>query len=251
QGAGWVQISAYRQRADEAFNPVGDRQSFIGGSTFNTRSAYLTGAFGVAEGLEIWAQVPVHRLSVNGAAGRSEGNGVGDVRAALRVSPALFGLEIPVALRFGAKLPGNDFPVDARLLPLTEGQRDFEVSLETGWSPIDLPVYVVGWVGHRWRGENEIARFQPGNERFAHGAVGAWAGPVSVELGLDALWGSAPDEQGLRLESGRRRFVQLLPTVGADVGPGRLELTTPIPVSGRNLPAGIGLSVGYRVVWGR
>lgn len=249
-GAGWLQLSLTGRRATEGYNPRGERQDFIGGSEFVTRSAYLTGAYGIVEGLEAWAQVPVHRLIVEGPAGRSEGSGIGDVRAAVRVSAALVGFEAPLALRLGMKFPGNRFPVDPRLLPLTEGQRDFEVSLESGWSATNVPFYAVGWLGYRWRGENQVARFQPGDERFAHAAVGSRLGIVSVELGVDALWGRPPNEQGLTLEGGRRRLVQLLPTAGADLGPGRFEVTTPIPVSGRNLPAGFGVGVGYRAAWG-
>lgn len=249
-GAGWVQLSLVGQRATESFDPLGDRRDFIGVSRFDTRSAYLTGAYGVVEGLEVWGQLPVHRLTAFGSAGNSTGSGIGDVRAALRVSPTLFGLDVPIALRAGVKLPGSDFPVDPRVLPLTEGQRDFEVSLESGWSGFDLPVYVVGWLGYRWRGPNEVAGFQPGDERFAHAAVGGRAGPVFFELGVDALWGLAPIEQGLRLEASARRLVQLLPTLGTEVGGGRLEVTSPIAVSGQNLPASIGVSVGYRRSWG-
>lgn len=249
-GAGWAQLSLSGQRATEGFNPLGERQDFIGGSEFVTRSVYLTGAYGLREGLEVWAQLPVHRLSVDGSAGSSEGSGIGDIRAAVRVGPALLGYELPVAVRLGVKLPGNDFPVDPRLLPLTEGQRDLEVSVESGWSGMGVPVYVVGWVGYRWRGENETAGFQPGDERFAHAAIGGELGPVSVELGVDALWGLAPNEQGLTLDGARRRLVQILPTVGADVWKGRLEMTAPVSVSGRNLPADRGVSLGYRVAWG-
>lgn len=250
QGAGWIQLSLSGQRATEGFNPRGERQDFIGGAEFVTRSAYVTGAYGVAEGLEVWAQLPVHRITVDGSGGSAEGNGLGDVRAAVRVSPALLGFEIPVALRAGIKLPGSDFPVDPRLLPLTEGQRDLEVSAESGWAGDDMPIYLVGWVGYRWRGENEVAGFQPGDETFAHAALGGRAGPLSMELGVDALWGGAPNEQGLTLEGARRRLVQLLPTVGGEVGPGRLEITVPIPVSGKNLPSTMGASVGYRTTWG-
>ena len=249
-GAGWLQVSLSGQRATEGFNPLGDRQDFIGGSEFVTASVYLTGAYGVVEGLEIWGQVPFHRLSVEGSGGSSEGTGLGDLRAALRVSPALLGYEVPVAVRAGIKIPGSEFPVDPRVLPLTEGQRDVEVSVESGWAGDGLPVYLVAWVGYRWRGENEVAGFQPGDERFAHAAVGGRAGRVSLELGVDALWGGPPNEQGLTLEGARRRLVQLLPTVGAEVAGGRLELTTPIAFSGRNLPAGLGVSLGYRAAWG-
>lgn len=250
QGARWLQLSVSGQRATEGFNPLGERQQMIGGAEFDTRSLFLTGAIGVWEGIEVWAQLPVHRLTVTGPAGDSEGRGVGDIRAAVRVSPRLVGLDLPLAVRAGIKIPGSDFPVDPRVLPLTEGQRDLEVSVESGWSGDDLPMYVVGWVGYRWRGPNDAARFEPGDERFAHAAVGGWAGSFSFELGVDALWGLAPTEQGLVLEGDRRRLLQILPTVGMGLGPGRLEVTTPVSVSGRNLPAAVGVSVGYRTSWG-
>ena len=249
-GAGWLQFSAVGSRAREAYGPFGGRLGFAGGSEFDTRSAYVTGSVGIVEGLEVWAQVPVHRLTVTGPAGVSESNGVGDVRTALRVSPQLFGYEWPVALRVGLKLPGSEFPVDATELPLTEGQRDIDLSLESGWTSFDYPVYAVGWLGYRWRGQNEGVEYEPGDEFFAHAAVGGRTGSVHLELGVDALWGGDLIEQGIRLPSARRRLVQLLPTIGTDLGFGALEITVPISLTGKNLPVSSAVSVGYRYAWG-
>lgn len=249
-GSGWLQLSLYGQNATESFNPLGERKTFVAGNRFRTRSAFVTGAVGVVRGLEIWGQVPVHRLSVEGPAGSSRGNGVGDVRLAARVGSEMLGLELPIAVRAGVKLPGGDFPVDARLLPLTEGQTDIEVSVETGHAFSTLPVYAVGWLGHRWRAENATADREPGDEWFGHAAVGAGVGAFSFELGVDVLRGGAPSAQGFSLDNERRRLVLLVPTVGYDVGPGRFEATLQSPLSGRNLPAATGLSLGYRALWG-
>ncbi len=251
QGAGWVQISAVGSRATESFGSFGGRVNFAGGSEFETRSAYVTGSVGLYEGVELWGQMPIHRLTVNGPAGSSTSDGVGDLRAALRVSPELFYVyDVPLAVRFGIKVPGSDFPVDATELPLSEGQRDFDVSLESGWSSSDYPVYVVGWLGYRWRTENTKVEYEPGDEVFAHAAVGGMAGTFRFELGIDALWGSDLVEQGLTLPSAKRRLVQLLPTIGTELAGGTLEVTAPISLSGRNLPVSNALSVGYRLTWG-
>lgn len=249
-GAGWVQLSVYGQRARNFFNPLGDRQPFLADSRFDTRSVFVTAAFGLVDGVEVWAQMPTHRLTVDASSGSSTSAGVGDVRAALRVGSELFGLSWPVALRVGGKVPGSDFPVDATVLPLTEGQTDFEVSLESGRSLGGAPVYVMGWVGYRWRGENVAAARRPGDERYAHVALGGMAGDLTWEVAADGLWGTAPLAQGVRLTGERRRLLQLLPTVGYGVGAGRLEVTAQIPVYGRNLPAGAGVSAGYRLAWG-
>lgn len=249
-GAGWIQLSLYGQRADEFFSHLGNRQPFLAASEFNTRSVFVTGAVGLVDGLEVWAQVPTHHLTVDASSGGSRSTGVGDVRFAARVGPELLGLDIPLALRAGMKVPGSDFPVDATVLPLTEGQTDFEVSLESGRSLGSLPLYVMGWVGYRWRGANREAFREPGDERYAHAAVGGLVGDLTWEVAADGLWGSVPLAQGVRLAGERRRLIQLLPTVGYGVGPGRLEFTGQLPVAGRNLPSGVGMSLGYRTTWG-
>ena len=249
-GAGWVQLSLYGQNATESFNPDGSRQAFLGDTRFDTRSAYLTAALGLREGLEVWGQLPVHHLSVDGAGGSSTSTGLGDLRAAVRLSPVLVGMAWPVALRVGVKVPGSDFPVDATELPLTEGQRDLEVSLESGWASDWYPVYAVGWLGYRWRSEDADGAHEPGDERFAHLAVGGRARALHWEVGIDGLWGGAPVDQRLVREASARRLLQLLPTVGVDVGAGRLEVTVPVPLAGKNLPSDPGLSLGFRTAWG-
>ena len=249
-GGGWLQVSAYGQRATEFFSPGGNRQPFLADSEFNTRSVFVTGAVGVTTGFEIWAQVPVHFLDVNSAGGDSESSGIGDVRVAGRIGSELFGVDLPLAARFGAKIPGSDFPVDATVLPLTEGQRDWELSLETGISSQDRPIYLMGWVGYRWREEHKEAARDPGDEAFGHLAFGGTYGNLSLELAGDVLWGAAPVAQGFELPGEKRRLIQVLPTVGWGVGPGRLEATAQVPVWGKNLPVGVGLSIGYRLTWG-
>ncbi len=249
-GAGWFQLSLYGQRATEFFNFLGSRQPFLSESEFDTRSVFVTAAVGVTEGLELWAQVPTHRLSVDSNSGSSTSTGVGDVRVAARLGAAILDYDVPLAVRFGVKVPGSDFPVDATVLPLTEGQVDVELSVESGRALGEGSTYLMGWVGYRWRSENTAAARRPGNERFGHVAVGGLVGDLSWEVGADGLWGSTPRAQGLRLDDEGRRFLQILPTVGYGVGPGRVEFTSQVPVWGKNLPAGIGVSLGYRTVWG-
>lgn len=249
-GAAWLQLSVYAQDATETFDPRGERKAFVTGAEFRTRSVFLTGALGLVRGLEVWAQVPVHRLSVDGRGGRSDGDGVGDVRLATRFGAELVGLDLPVALRVGVKVPGSEFPVDARLLPLSEGQTDVEASLEAGHLFSGRSLYVVGWIGVRWRGENTTADRTPGDELFLHGALGGAAGEWTMELAVAGLRGRAPEALGFRLANEGRRLVQLVPTVGRTVGPGHLEFTVQAPLAGRNLPAAPGFSLGYRLTRG-
>jgi hypothetical protein len=80
--------------------------------------------------------------------------------------------------------------------------------------------------------------------------LGGFVGDLTWEVAADGLFGQAPLAQGILLNGERRRLIQLLPTVGYQVGPGRLEVTGQVPLAGRVLPAAAGLSAGYRVGWG-
>ncbi len=136
---------------------------------------------------------------MDGPAGSSHSNGFGDIRGAVRVSPELFSIyDLPVAVRAGFKVSGSEFPVDATEIPLSEGQRDIDLSVESGWSSLEHPIYAVGWIGYRWRAENEKVEYEPDNEIFAHAAVGGTLAAFHLELGVDALWGADLVELGDR-----------------------------------------------------
>ena len=249
-GGGWIQLSAYGQRATESFNTNGDRQPFLASSEFDTRSLYFTGAVGIRTGLELWAQIPLHSLDVESAGGDSRTSGLGDIRVAARLGSELIGLTLPISLRLGAKIPGSEFPVDATVLPLTEGQLDWEISLESGHRLENRSVYVLGWAGYRWRRENEEAAREPGDELFASLAAGGAFGNLTWQVTGDLLWGGIPLAQGFPLPGDKRRLIQILPTIGVSVGPGQLEATGQVPIWGQNLPVGLGISLGYRMSWG-
>lgn len=251
-GAGWVQVSAFRQSSDEFFNPNSEPQPFLAQGEVRTSSLYLTGAVGVIPGLDAWVQVPLHHIRYADVGGQRERTGIGDPRVSVRVSPELAGLPgVPLALRAGVKFPGSGFPKDATIVALGEGQRDVEVSLESGKAFSGVPVYVMGWIGYRWRTLNASAQREPGDERFAHLAVGGTLRSFHVEVAGEFMSGLTPRQQGFALSASRRRLVQLTPTIGYQLGRGALEFTALLPLAGRNLPSGPGASVAYRFAWGQ
>ena len=248
-GSGAVQISMFNQEADAHFDEFGTREPFFLNSETSTTSIYATAAVGVAWGLDLWAQAAVHRLRITAGGTEARRTGLGDVRLAARASAELLGSSAPVAVRFGIKLPGSSFPVDARILPLTEGQTDLEMSVETGQSVGGGSLYVLGWAGYRLRLNSEVQARDPGDEWFGHAAVGGSRGMFRWELGLDALRGGAPLVQGLELSNEKRRLVQVTPDVALKVGSGEVDLAFQLPVSGRNLPSDPSVALGYRYSW--
>jgi hypothetical protein len=249
--SGWLQASVYGQRSSEFFGTGGDRQPFLAGGRVRTRSLYVTAALGLFRGIDVWAQLPVHNVSYVDDGGSRERSGFGDPRLALRVGPELVGLGgVPLAIRAGVKLPGSQFPVDAAIIPLSEGQTDWELSVETGRAFTGLPLYLLAWAGYRWRGLNETADRKPGDEWFGHLAAGGPVGAFRWELAAEYLRGHPPRHLGFEVPASRRRLMQLQPTVARRVGPGDLEFTSQVPLVGRNLPSGPGFSLGYRIAWG-
>lgn len=247
-GSGWAQVSVFRQKSSGFFGPDALRRPFPAEGAVRITSVYLTAAAGIFPGLDVWVQTPLHHARYEDVVVTRSRLGVGDARIALRLSPTLLGAQrIPIALRAGVKVPGSSFPVDATIIPLTEGQRDWEASLETGHAFAGLPLYVLGWLGYRWREENDAVRRDPGNELYVHAAVGGSAASVRWELATELLLGEAPRLVGVTLPTGRRRLVQLTPSLGRRVGLGDLELGGVIPLAGRNLPTGPAVSAGYRI----
>jgi hypothetical protein len=256
-GEGWLDISGTYHRTDTRFGPDADIEPLFNAESRSiTTSVFLTTAVGLVSGLDGWAQVPFHHLQFDDIVRDRTSTGIGDPRFFLRVGPKAFGLDIglPIAVRGGVKFPVGDFPIDAEVIPLTEGQRDWDVLVELGHSFYPAPVYVMGWAGYRWRETNEAIARKPGDERLFYVATGGTVGHFTWKIAVDGLLGRPPVRRlssglAIELEQDTRRLVQLLPTAGWRVGPGAVELGARIPVAGRNLPAGPALTLGYFMAW--
>ncbi len=254
-GTGWVDVGVAHQDTREKFDRDGEIVPF---DSEDARSVVttvrLTGALGVWRGVDVWADVPVHRLEFNDVQGDRLRTGLADPRLFLRVGPAVAGIDnlpFAAALRGGVKFPVGDFTVDANTISLSQGQRDWEVLLEVGKSLHPWPMYVMGWVGYRWREVNHDIRRKPGDERLFYLAAGGSAGRFQWKLAVDGLFGRPPvrTDFDLVLQNDERELVQILPTVGWELGPGAIEAGLRVPIHGRKFPAGPVFTLGYFFSW--
>ncbi len=245
-GQGWVQLAVYHHDTGDEYDFDGVRKRIRNNGHAVATSTFVTAAFGLLRGLDAWVQFPFHFIDYTDFSGDRSRNGFGDIRTYLRVAPLRFlGSDLPLAVRAGVKLPMGDFPLDAEIVPLGEGQRDWEVMLELGHSFYPRSEYVMGWVGYRWREEDFERRRDFGDEAFFLAAVGGRWGPAGYKVTVEGWDGRPPVLEGIRLASASRQMFHVTPTASYPVGTGALEAGVRVPFAGQNLPAGPALVLGY------
>jgi hypothetical protein len=245
-GQGWASFAAYHQDTRESYDRTGQRGDFPGDGHAIATQTFLTAAWGLTTGVDAWAQVAFNRLEFNDLTVRRTSAGPGDVRFYVRFNPLLLrGLTVPVALRGGVKLPVGDFDVGSSVIPLGDGQRDWELMLEAGHSFYPAPFYTMAWLGYRWREPRDGGRVDYGNERFFYAAGGGTAGVVDFKIGVEGWYGDTPIFDAVLAEGAEREMIRFNPSVLIGAGPGQLEIGGRFPLGGHNLPAGPDVVLGY------
>lgn len=254
-GEGWIQASIFHQNTRTKFDRDRDRESLnLQGEAINTVT-FVTLNLGLLPGIDLWVQAPWQRVQFNDISQDRVQTGFGDTRVWLRAAPLrYFGISLPLAIRGGAKFAVSDFRVDSEVISLTDGQRDVELMMELGHSFAPSSYWVSGWVGYRWRDDNEQILREFGDQAFflvqGGGDLTSRLGWKVVAEGFD---GRIPVIEGFPVESAERELYQITPWVSVDVGPGQMEVGGQIPLFGRNQLAGPSFVVGYftdyRVPW--
>ncbi len=243
---GWIDVTIYHHDTRSRFDYSREESPIQNQGHAVATSLFLTGAVGLVRGIDLWLQLPYHRLRFDDAARDRVSHGIGDPRVFLRMGPAALGLpDMPVAVRAGYKSPQGDFDVDAEVIPLGEGQRDLELLVELGHSFYPRPIWAMGWVGYRWREENTVLAREPGNERFWHAAAGVeWQG-VNWKGVVEGSKGHPWRIQNIRVPTSSREIVQGLFSGSVPVGPGDAGAGVRVPFRGRNLPSGPAFFMSY------
>ena len=249
-GRGWIALAAYHSDTRESFGPEGDAGKLADEGHAVTTSAFATMALGLAETVDLWSQIAFHRLRYDNAAANRSSSGIGDIRLWLRAAPLRWlGLTVPFAVRAGVKVPVSDFDVAPTEVALGDGQRDWEVMAELGYSFWPLPLYASGWMGYRWREENS-AGTDFGNELFYYAQIGGQSGRLGYKLSVDGWNGAAAGAAGGTADRAlERELVQLLPSLLDDGGAGRIEAGMRFALGGRNVTGGSSFVFKYFRGW--
>ena len=147
RGLGWTSLSIYHQETSDVFGVGGARGPFPGRGRTVATSAFFTVATGLGKG----GTSGPGALATAELRGHHRGAGVDGNRghAPLRpCSTALLAGQLPAACDPGrGEAPGRGLRRGLVLIPLGDGQRDWELMLELGHSFYPRPIYVMAGPG--------------------------------------------------------------------------------------------------------
>ena len=261
RGHFWGKVTYFQQAADEWyisarqfdgewFDP-GTRRPYNFDGSYDSKAVFIEGFYGLTDRLDVGAQIPYFdqkfqdatRVEAPADAGFSD----------LRLLAKLRLLERPVVLTLkGAiKFPTGDFVNEDGLIPVGEGQWDYDFVVQAGRSFWPLPVYIAADVGYRVRRENEEILRDPGEEWLINGEVGYNVTPeLLLATKLELLRGGKGTDFGIPSSSLIKRITYVAPTVSYALHDHTaVEAAMRFSIDGRNFPAGrqftLGLSTDF------
>ena len=246
EAAGWtldrgvhrLRTSFQWQNTMDRYFLNGERIPYFFDGQNRTRGLFLDYAYGVSDRLELSAQVSVFSIAFDDLSDDRTSNGIGDLFVTGRYN--LVDGPLVVTVRGAVKFPTGEFVNDAEVVPIGQGQYDFETSVEVGRSLWPRPGYVTGSFGYRFRTDNAETQTAFGDELTWHAEAGTQIrGRLHGKILARGLYGRASRSFGLAIDTLKREIVYLEPGL-------RFELTTergvsvsfPTTLRGRNWPAG-------------
>lgn len=260
----WTKVTLFQQVADEWYlaspefgngqiREAGERHPYRFNGQYESKALFSEAFYGLTDRFDIGLQVPYFsqeyaddtRMDV------PSDSGIGDVRlfAKWRVlsQPALFTLKV------GTKMPTGDFKNEDGIVPVGEGQWDFDFVGQVGRSFWPLPLYANLDAGYRVRMKNKEVDRDPGDEWFYTAEVGVNLGSRLLLMAkLEGLRsGPSVDFGIIKNRSQIKRVTYFNPALSIGLGGGTaLELGLRSTLNGRNFAAGHQLTAGLSAEFG-
>ena len=258
QGELWTKVTLFRQEAHEWYiaspeftdgeiQKVGTRRSYRFNGKYQSKAIFIETFYGVTDRFDIGAQVPYFaqqfaddtRLKSPSESGFSD----------LRLFAKWRALDAPalLTLKLGAKIPTAEFRNEDGIIPVGEGQWDFDFIGQVGRSFWPLPLYANLDVGYRVRLKNDEIDRDPGDEWFFNAEVGInLTRRVLLMTKVEGLRGKAATDFGsIENRSQIKRITYLSPVLSVGLNDrAALELGVRYTLNGRNFPAGHQVTLG-------
>ena len=230
----------------------GSRARYRFNGRYSSRALFFDLFYGATDRFDVGLQAPFFRQEYQDTAlltGFGEprtATGFGDIRGFLKVN--LLDRRTVGTLKLGFKAPTGDFVNEDGLIPVGEGQWDFDAIFQLGRSFWPIPAYVNSDVGYRLRLKNTEIDRDPGDEWFFVAEAGFQVRRMAlVGVKFHGIRGKAATVFNARIHSDVKNITYVSPVI--NLGPFRaftLETAMNVSIGGRNYPAGwmavVGLS---------
>ena len=217
-------MTYFQQSADEwyisarQFNGVwfdpGTRRPYNLDGSYDSKAVFIEGFYGVTDRFDIGAQIPYFDQKFQDAT-RDElptDSGFSDLRVMAKYR--LLERPLVLTLKSAVKFPTGDFVNEDGLIPVGEGQWDFDFGVQVGRSFWPIPAYVAVDYAYRIRRENEEILRDPGEETLINGELGYNVTPkLLLAAKLELLRGGKGTDFGIASTSSIKRIIYLAPTV--------------------------------------
>lgn len=245
KGANWLKAGFMFQDTTERYFLDGELTPYFFEGRNQTRALFFEYVRGLTDRWDVKAQMPYFGISFDDIADERQSNGLGDLRVESRYNV----LSDPMVLTVGGtiKFPTGEFVNDAEIVPVGEGQYDFDVFAEVGRSLWPVNGYVTGKIGYRFRTKNRETNISFGDEIIWRAEGGyRFNERLSAKLLARGLYGFESTSFGLTIETLRREIVYIEPGVHFAITKSQgVEVTVPVSVRGRNWPAGPVVTVSF------
>ena len=256
KGKVWAKATYFQQNTDEWYLaspefigelfPAGTRRPYRFNGEYDSKTVFLEAFIGVTDRLDLGVQVPFFDQVFDDDTGLEppSDSGFSDIRLFAKLNA----LQKPLLVTFkgGVKIPTGDFVNEDGLIPVGEGQWDFDLIVQVARSFWPLPVYANIDVGYRIRLKNDEIFRDPGAEWLLNGEVGLNVTPrLLLATKVELLRGTAGTDFGFKNTSQIKRITYLSPTIMYNLRGGTTaELAYRFTINGRNFPAGKQLAIG-------
>ena len=252
QGAVWTKLSYFTQQTDEWYSAhrqwvagevvsPGARTRYAFEGQYDSHAAFLEFMYGVRDRLDLGVQVPyfAQRYADQTRDRPLSSTGIGDVRGSVKLR--LVQRPLVLSALGAVKVPTGEYRNVDGLIPVGEGQWDFDLGLSAGRSLWPRAIYINADLGYRFRRANAAVDRDPGDEWFCSAEVG---GRLSSRLRMMGKFemlrgGPAREFGGLANRSQIKRIRYASAVVYFDMDQRTaLEVGARISLGGRNYPAG-------------
>ena len=257
KGKVWTKLTFMTQDTNDSYIgvprpnvPRGERAPNLLNGEYRSRTFFFDAFYGITDNFNIGIQVPFFNQTFEDDelttlfGGPVSSTGFSDIRVFLKHK--VTNGPVVSSLKFGFKAPTGKFENTQGLIPVGEGQWDFDFILQVGRSFWPFRGYANVDAGYRLRMKNTEVERDPGDEFFWIAEFGyQWTEKWMTVVKYEGIRGQETTSLGLQLSGDVKKIQYISPAALFQINESSaIEAGIRFSISGQNFPAGPVFQVG-------